>query len=301
MKALILLFFFNWSSQARLVESIKAQVGEEIITQRDLHNFKSQLKQKLVPPSLLLKTLYSRSQLIKKKSLRLKFMIENSLLTQLSEQSDGLIDQSVLNKALKSMQGKLSQEQFNKKLKAVGLSLESLKKGLKSSLQIDFLLSQSVFSKISLSNQDIESYHFTKYKKPLFKFFEYEFTSLSFPESKKGLVIKKRQENSFKSLEELAQELNLEYKTSRLKENQISESFKKELDKLSVSQFSSLLLIGETYYLLQLKWKSPLISPKEHKKKSQIEKILYEKKAKQELRQWLEEKKSQFFIKQNFP
>ena len=302
MKAFLLIPFavFSFKLQARLVESIKAQVGEEIISQIALSNFKLQLQKKLTPPSLLLKTLYKPSQLIKNEETRLNFMIERNLLAQLAQQQNISIDKTTLNKELKSLQGALSNTQFSKKLKRATLSLKSFKEYLNTNLQIDFLLSQSVLSKISISDQDIESYHFTKHKKPLFKAFEYEFASLSFPENKKALVLKNLKKSFIKNLDELSQNLNLEYKTSKLKGNQISQIFKEELDKLSVSQVSSLLLVGNRYYLLQLKWKAPLTSPQERKIKARIEKILFDRKLNQELRQWIDEKKNQFFIKQNF-
>ncbi|MCZ0932359.1 MAG: hypothetical protein OXJ52_04300 [Oligoflexia bacterium] len=295
--AFVFLVFLSPNLQARLVESLKAQVGEEVISQIDLNNFKLQLKQNLVPSSLLLKTLYSPSQLLKNEKDRLSFMIETRLLSQMAQQQKFPLDETRLNKELKSLQGALSKTRFSKKLKRVGLTLESLKKSLNENSQIDRLLSQVVLSKITVSDQDIESYHFTKYKKPLFKVFEYEFTALSFPENKKNQVLKAQRENPLKSLEELSQSLNLEYKKSQLKEDQIRKMFKKELDKLSVSQFSPLLFSENTYYLLQLKWKAPFISPKEKIKKDQIEKQIFEKKLKQELRRWIEEQKSQFFIK----
>ena len=296
MKFIFICFlFFCFQSSALLVESLKAQVGKEIISLIDLNNFKLQLKQNLVPASLLFKTLYHPSQLLKNKSLRLQFLIETSMLSQLAQHIP--TDEALLNKKLKSLQGPLSKARFSKKLKTANLNVESLKQNLKAGFQIEQFLNQSVLSKITVSDQDIESYHFIKHKKPLFKALEYEFSSLSFPKSKKNQVLKKLRENSFKTLEELSQSLNLEVKTSRLKEDQISKVFKRELIKLSVSQFSPLLFFNSNYYLLQLKWKAPLISPKEKKTKDLIEKLLFERKLKQELRQWIEDQKRQFFIK----
>ena len=296
---MIFLTLFAFPAPAGLVESLKAHVGEEIITQRDLHDFKIQLKQKLVPPSLLLKKLYNSSELLKKEDLRLQFLIEREMLAQLAKPAP--VNEKSLRTAFKAMQGSLPKKHFAKKLSRAGLTEDSLKQALKASRQIDFLLSQSVLSKISLSDQDIESYHFAKYNKPLFKAFEYEFSSLSFPENKKDMVLKSRRDHPVQNLEELSKSLNLEYKSSRLKEDQISRDFKKELDKLSVSQFSPLMFLGGRYYLLQLKWKSPLISPKEKRKRDQIEKLLFDQKLKQELRQWIEIQKSLFFIKQISP
>ena len=295
----IFIFFLLLSSfsEARLVESLKAQVGGELISQIDISNFKSQLKQKLIPPSLLLKQLYKPSNLLNNKTRLLNFMIEKSMLSQLADQKKLPVEQKELNKIFNSLKAGLSEKQFLQKLKKSGLTKEALKQQIKESLQIDFLLNQSVLSKITVSDQDIQSYHFTKYKNPLFKVFEYEFVTMAFAEDKKAPVLKLRQESPSKNLKELSQSLNLETKNSQLKEDQISPVFKKELDKLSVSQFSPLLFLNGSYYLLQLKWKAPFISAKEKRKRDKIESLLFEKKLKQEMKKWIEEQKKNFFIK----
>ena len=311
MSFLTFLILFSFQLKALPAESIKAQVGEEIISQIDLKSFRAQLKKKTQALSLL-QTFYKPSQLLKDEKLRLKFLIERSLILQLAQKQKLTVDSTKLEKELSLFLQKTypKNKRFSKKTtKATSsfdiapgdLEIVSLtRKTLKENLQINQILSQSVFSKVSVSEQDIESYHFAKYKKPLSKLFEYEFSSLSFPESKKNAVLKAREFKTLESLEELSKKLNLEYKKSRLQEAQINQAFKTELDKLSVSQVSPLILVGDTYFLLQLSWKSALISPKEQEKKARIEKNLYEQKLKQVYREWIEEQKSQFFIKTDF-
>ena len=89
----VFLAFFSFKPYARLVESLKAQVGEVVISQKDLNDFKLQLKQKLVPASLLLKNLYKPSQLLKSEELRLQFMIESQMLSQLAQQKKLPLDE----------------------------------------------------------------------------------------------------------------------------------------------------------------------------------------------------------------
>ncbi|MCY4320895.1 MAG: hypothetical protein OXC37_00600 [Bdellovibrionaceae bacterium] len=301
MKIFLFLLFFQFNLESRLVESLKAQIGEEVITQIDLYNFKLQLKQKLLPSSILLETLYKPSELLRSKKLRLQFLIEKSLLNQVAQQKNIYMEESLLTKKINSFKGALSNKSFSQKLRRGALSFESFRKDLNAFSKIELLLNQAVLSKIAISNQDIESYHFKKYKKALYKNFEYEFISLSFSETKKALVLKSLSQKEFTDLKALAQSFKLEYKSSRLREDQISPIFKKELTKLSVSQISSVLFFENTYYLLQLSWKTPLTSPKEIKIKNQIEEILFRQKLKKELREWIEEQKKQVFIKTAFP
>ena len=122
-----------------------------------------------------------------------------------------------------------------------------------------------------------------------------------FSENKKEAVLKKILDKDLVDLERMALSLGLESKASKLKQKDIQPVFKKELDKLSVSQISPILIFGDFYYILQLKWKHPKIAPDEQKRKTRIEKILYEKKRKEEIHKWIEEKKASFSINTPFP
>lgn len=299
MKSLVcsLVFLFSFNSQARVVEKIQAQIAEEMISLIDLKNFQKQFRWGLVPSSLLLKQVYKKSELLKDKNKLLDFMITRKMLFQIAQQEKlPEIPKKNIEKRLSSIKGSSSHKSFSRKLIKAGLTLQDLRQQILMNLKNDLLLSQFVVSKITVSEQDVESYHFNKYNQALFKNFEYEFVSINFTENKKEAVLKKLLGKTSDNLEEIARSLKLEYKTFKLKDGEIQSLFKKELDKLSVSQISPFLLLGGSYYILQLKWKQPQISPREQKKKGQIEKFLFEKKLKEEIQKWIEEKKASFSI-----
>ena len=291
------LFFFSLDLQARVVEKIQAQIGEEMISFIDLKNFQTQLKLALVPSSLLLKQMYKKPHLLKNKKSLLDFMITRNMLSQIAKKENlKEVLKKNIEQQLNRLKGSSSHKNFSKRLKRAGLSLKSLREQILIDLKIDLLLAQFVVSKIAVSEQDIESYHFNKYNQPLFKSFEYEFISVPFAEDKKPAVLKKLSDDAEDDLEDIARSLDLEYKSLKLKEKDIQKQLKKELDKLSVSQISPLLIFGDSYYVLQLQWKYPQISPQEQKKKNQIEKFLYEEKLTKEIRKWIEKKKAGFYI-----
>ena len=295
MKFLVFFFlsFLSLELHAQIVERVQAQISEEMISLIDLKNFQRQLRLGLVPPSLLLKQLYKKPELLTDKNKLLDFMINRNLLSQMAKKEKlPEIDKKDLEKSLQGLKGSLSKKLFARKLKKAGLELEDLKQQIIMDLKNDRLLSQFVISKITLSEQDLESFHFNRYNTALFTNFEYEFISVSFPENKKKKFLKHLRRKASGSLENLARSLNLEFKTLKLKDKEIHKLFKKELDKLSVSQVSPLLLLGNSYYALQLKWKQPQISPKKQKRKEQIEQILYKKKLRKELQKWIERKKA---------
>ena len=293
----VFLFFFYWNPQAQIVEKVQAQIAEEMISLIDLKNFQKQLSLDLVSPSFLLKQMYKKSQLLNNKDKLLDFMITRNLLAQITKK-EGLseIPNKDIETSLRSLKGKISHKKFSRKLNQAGIDLKALRKQIRTDLKNDLLLAQFVISKIIVSEQDIESYHFNKHNQALFKNFEYEFVSVTFAENKKSAVLKKILDKDSDDLEKMARSLDLEHKVLKLKQKDIQPTFKKELDKLSVSQLSPVLLLGNSYYILQLKWKYPQISPGEQKKKNQIEKTLYKKKLKEEIKKWVEEKKASFSI-----
>ncbi len=298
MKFFIPIFIlFSLTSQAKIVEKTQAQVASEMISLIDINNFQTQLRLNLAPSSLLLDQVYNKSELLRNKNKLLDYMISRNLLFQIAEKEKlPEISKKEIQKALKKLKATLSHKQLSKKLKKAGLSLTSLKEQILTDITNDLLLTQFVVSKIIISEQDIENYYFRKYNKHLFKTFEYEFISANLKENKKNKIIEKLKSKSIADLEETAHLLEIEYKKLKLKDNEIQKVFKKELDKLSVSQISPLIPIGDSYYILQLKWKQAQISPNEQKRKEKIEKTLYAKILKKEIKKWVEEKKTSFSI-----
>ena len=291
------LCFFSLSLHAQIVERVQAQIAEEMISLIDLKNFQRQLRSGLVPSSLLLKQLYRSPELLKDKNKLLDFMISRNMLFQMAKKEKlPELDKKALEKSLRQLKGSLSDKTFARKLKKVGLDLKDLKQQILMDLTNNLLLTRFVVSKIVISEQDIESYHFNKYNQPLFKNFEYEFISVSFPENRKEEILKGLSGKASVQLEDIARSLNLEPKTLKLKDKEIQKLFKKELDKLSVSQISPFLLLGNSYYVLQLKWKQPQISLREQKKKKEIEKALYKKNLRKETQKWVERKKASFSV-----
>lgn len=291
------LLFFSLSLPGTVVEKTLVQIGEEMISLIDFKNFRKQGRLKLVPPSLLLKEKYKRTSFLRDKNTLLEFLIDRNILYQTAKKEKlPEVAEKDIEDRFRQLKGSVSHKTFARKLKRTGLTPQTLKKQILMDLTNDLLLSQFVISKITVSEQDIESYLFNKYNKVLFKTFEYEFVSIRFSESKKEAVLKKILDKDLVDLEKTALSLGLEYKASKLKQKDIQPVFKKALDKLSVSQVSPILIFGDSYYILQLKWKHPKITPDEQKRKDKIEKILYEKKRKEEIQKWIEEKKTSFSI-----
>ena len=277
--------------QAELVEKTLAQVGDDMISLIELKAFKKQIQQGLIWTSLINLSIFNSKKLLSDRKQLLEFMICRRMLFKLAEKEK--ISLKRVEKIFNQAKGKSSHSLFAKRLKKAGLDVKLLKQEIIKDLKINALITKTIASRVTVSKRDVESWYFNKFGKPLFKSFEYEFSFVKFSEKDKNRVLKKMSREGEKDLKKWSQDLNLEFKSSRLKEEDIEQQFKKELKKLSVSQISPLLLIGDSYYVLQLNWKYPLISPKEQKQKAQIEQKLYQQKLEEETIKWIEEKKAE--------
>ena len=215
------LFLFCCYSHSKVVEKTQAVINEQMISLLDLKNFEQQLRLDLAPPDLLIGSLYNKSELLKDRRLLLDYMVKRNLLFQLAEDKEiPNPSSSAVNKVIEDLKGDLSKENFYKKLNQTGLDIESLKKSIVVSLRNKKLLTRFVVSQIRVSEQEIETYYFSKHKKSLFKNFEYEFVSVYFKEDQKPEVIKVIKEG-VTSLEDMAQSLSLDHKALRLKDRDI--------------------------------------------------------------------------------
>ena len=289
------------SPQGTVVEKVLVQIGERMISLIDLKNFQKQLKLGLVPSSLLLQNSHKKSRLLKDKKLLLAFMTTRDVLYQTAQKEENPLTPSSedVEKALARLRGALSHKKFAARLKAGGLSLKSLRELVTVDLTNDALLSRFVLPRLMVSEKEIEARHFKQYRRSLFRNFEYDFVSVRFSEDKKSRVLKTLAEQPPSQLEDMAGRFHLETKNMRLKDRDIHKLFKTELKKLSVSQISPVILLGGNYYILQLKWKTPIISPKEKNIRDRLAKQIHKEKLKAEILQWVREKQAGFFIKQH--
>ena len=289
-------FLFPTSLSARLVEKIQAQVGSQIITSIDIKKFKRLWQENLVPRSPL-DSLYPKKSMLKNPDMILKAMIARKMISQQIPSEFPAVKEKDFKLQFEALQKPSSKKVFLRKIQRAGWTLQSYQDFVRESLRIQQFLSLSLMPKVSLSDQDIESAYLNQYKRPLFQEFEYEFLTVFFTEEQKDSVIRYLKKNPVKNLNLLARHLGLESKRSKIQGSQIKAEIKQELDKLSVSQVSPLLLINSMYYLLQIQWKSPLISREERSQKEKVEKKLYEMAFNRELEEWLKEQKKQIFIK----
>ena len=301
----LVLSFTPLQGHSKIVEKTVAFIGEEPLLLSELNLFKRHLRANLIPDSLLFK-IFPKKTLLKNRSRLVKFMILQKRLYQISSQKGLTISpnhfvQNGKIKLTKNKTNQLSSAEKNlwKKIRAQGLTLEKFWEEVDAYASKNLLLSQEVVSKITISDNEINAYHFNKYGKNLFADFNYEFNSISFSKDKKGArklrgFLKSLSTSSF---DKLIKQKQYKSKLLKLKNTEMNPLMYKTLKKLSVSQVSNPVSINNNFYVLRLKWKTPLLSPSKQKRQMGIQNYLFEIELKKELKKWLAKQEASFPVK----
>jgi len=293
-------------NQARLVEKLVAQVGEDLIFLSDIYQFQKYVGHDLLPDSVLFK-LFAKKALLKNRSLALEFLITSSMLYQLAKAERLAVKPKVFEKdgSIKMNREESSlKNSWAQKLQSQKITLDQFWDLVDTYATNDLLISRQVISKIIIPESEINGYYLNKYGKPLFETFTYNFLSVAFPKNKEGLkksqfFVKAASRDT--SFLKLAKRQGLKARSSILNPLEINPKMYKALKTMSVSQVSNPLALDRQLYVLKLKWKEPYLKPTEQKKQMEIRSLLFEKALKKAVKTWIQQQKTSFPINIHFP
>ena len=290
-----LFFITPLLSHSYLVEKTVGSIGESFIPLSSVRLYKKRLRAGLIYPTTLFK-LSSKKELLSNEKKLISFMLMNLMVYKVMKNINFEASPEQVEAALNRVKRKQKLVQFAKKLSRFGYTLKSFREELKVNLKKDFVIRQTIFSKIKISEDDINSYYFNKYKKSLYTSFEYDFSFISFLKTKKGLreakkVLNLIKESSFKKVS-----ASLSPQKKILRSSQLDSRMEKVLKNLSISKTSPITPIDNKLYIFSLHWKTPAFNLKQERTKQKIEALLIERELKRELKRWVDKQKKHFFI-----
>jgi len=293
----------------KILDEIVAKVNTRVITltdlSRDLQLLRVSLRDEVQDPDRF------EEEFQKRKKELLRNVIQNEVMTQKAEELGitANIDQEV-DAAVDQMRqqaGIPSMEVMEQALQQRGTTLQEYRRNFKERMTIDWLVQQSVYSKITLLAEEIEGYyqeHPEQFTEPA----EIELAEILFLKEGKNLeeVRRKAEEVAAKvtadNFEEMAKE-NSEGPTASkgggigtFKKGSLSEALDAVAFKLDVNQISPVV---ETDYGFQIvkvvSQKAPVVKPLEEVRPL-IQRYLYQLKAQPELKTFLDELLQQSYI-----
>ena len=283
-------------SHSYLAEKTVGSIGESFVSLSSVRLYRKRLRAGLIYPTTLFKISNKKKLLSNEKKL-ISFMLMDLMVYKITKDTNFEASPEQVALALKRLKKKQGHAQFAKRLSRFGYTLKSFRKDLKTSLKKDFIIRQTVFSKIKISEDDINSHYFNKYKKNLYTSFEYDFSFISFPKNEKGLRKIRKALRLIKSSSFKKASAAFSPQKKILKSSQLDSRMEKILKNLSISKTSPIAPIDNKLYIFSLHWKTPALNLKQEKTKQNIEAFLIERELKRELKEWLDEQKEHFFIK----
>lgn len=293
----------------RLLDEIVAKVNQKVITltdlNRDVRLLRLGLKDEIKDPDRLEEEFQRR-----KRSL-LRNIIQNEVMKQKAEELGitANIDQEV-DAAIEQMRQQLgipSMEVLEQALQQRGTNLQEYRENFKERMTIDWLVQQSVYSKITLMTPEIEAYYQQnqdQFTEPA----EVELAEILFlTEGKDREEVRRRARDVLakttpENFEEMAKE-NSEGPTAsqgggigRFKKGSLSSALESVAFQMEVGEISDLVETDYGFQIVKLlEKKDAAVKPLEEVR-SDIQRILYQRKAQPELKSFLDDLIQQSFI-----
>ncbi len=293
----------------KILDEIVAKVNTKIITMTDLNRDLQLLRVSLRDEVQDQERFEEEFQ--KRKKELLKNIIQNEVMTQKAEELGitANIDQEV-DAAVDQMRQQLgipSLEVMEQALQQRGTTLAEYRRNFKERMTIDWLIQQSVYSKITLMSDDIESF----YKENQDQFTEpaeVELAEILFlKEGKNRESVRTKAEEvaaklTAENFEELAKEYSEGPTASKgggigiFKKGSLSDALDAVVFKLDVNQISSVIETDYGFQIVKVLSRSePQVKPLEEVR-PQIQRYLYQVKAQPELKSFLDDLLQQSYI-----
>lgn len=300
------LLFFLQPLSANIVEKTIATVEGEMISLMDLKEARRRLNAGFLENSILY-SLFNKSQLRKKDSALLEFLVYEKMLELSAEKASLQVEEKHLTQEISKerKRRKLSKKAFSRLLVMNHFTSSSYKEFLRKSILKKLFIQKEVLEKIRISDQDLNDYALRTQGKALFTSFEYELAYLLFPHTEKG---KKQAQKTLQSIRKDSSFFNKwtpeskEEKKEFLKKLNLSTmhpSIKNAIKNLSVGKVSPVLSLPTGYHIFKVLWKTPIISIQNQKRKEKIGALLFKEMFNKKLKFYMEEKKKTSFIQTN--
>lgn len=311
----ILLLFtssFAWA-QKQLVDRIVAVVNDEPITQSDLDRY-------LLPIYKDLKEGQQNEEELARQlnEIRLRLLnqiIEDRLVFQEAKTRGIAVEESEVEQVISEFKKQFpSEEEFEKTMMREGFSVGEIRENSRRQLIIRKLHDMEIRSRVVVSPREIEDY----YQEHLHELSEREQIKLS------SITVKKSEEAQLKGLADEGAKSRIEAIEKRLRAGEdfkkLAEKFSEDsrakeggmmdwlkrgemlssledvLFKLKVGEVSPVLETTSAYHLFKIEDKKASFTPALDDVRGKVYEILFQKKAREKFKEWMDELKSRAYI-----
>lgn len=292
-------------ASAKIVEGIVAIVNNEIITLSDIEAYKKKLAGGSMVDDLLVDP-KKVPELIKNRNELINTMINEKLLASEVKKQGLEITYERVDKEIRSISGQngLSKDQLVAALRAQGVNFSDYQDFIKTRIERQSLIEQTVTSKIKISDEEISSYYLSQSGRQAQRIAATTVAHIFLKTPDKAQLVMEKLKGG-ETFEKLA---SLYSEDENFSEGGLLGTFKPgelavELDRamgsVAVGEFSDVIQTKRGYHILKVVKRNLVSDPAWEGEKNRIRGILYQQAFKKQFQFWLDQKRREAFIRIN--
>ncbi len=300
-------------SSGEIIDKILVVVNNEIILNSDLKKLELKINKNEPIDELLLEG-QGLESLKGNRTQQINYLINEKILESEIKRLNLSIGSDRVESEIKEMakKNKMTRDELVSVLKTQGISLSSYQEMLRTQIERQTLVMQEVSSKIRISEDEVYSYYAQQNPNSKSAIYEYQISHILFnPKKGSAVQAKERAEKVLaklkegKNFEELAEQNSEDPNFTNggalgtFKTGELGSEMEAALKNLEVGQFSNVVQTKNSFHILKIIGKKQISDPKFAAEKEKIRNLLLDKNFQKQFKTWLDNKKSESFIKIN--
>lgn len=305
--------FFTCLAKGRTIERILAIVNDEIIRQTDLEAYKIKLQTGGLVDDAVLRLVDSKVLLSDRNAL-INHLIDERIIDSEVKRLGLSVPIEKVEEEIRSISRRngISREELKSALAQKGITFSEYQDFIRTSKERQAAIEKEVSSKIKVSDDDSSSYYVHQMGDKSTNVFEYTLAQILFltkngesrSQERAQLALDKLNSGSV-SFDKLASQFSEDPSFAQggllgtLKAGEMLPEIEIGVKKLSVGEVSGIIKTRVGLHIVKLLKKSLVPNPTYEAKKEEIRSLLFAQAFKRQLRQWLDEKRRESFIRIN--
>ena len=319
-KMAIQLIFFSiiasigLNAHTRTLEEVVAIVNDEMILKSDVEEFKKKLKAGTLTDDLIIPNDTERKKALGSDKVLLDTLIQSKIIDSEIKRLDLQVTIERIEAEIRSIAKRngINRSQLITALKDQGMPFSEYQDFIRKSLERRSLVEREINSKIKISDEDVAAFYLKNNKDASNKIFEYTLSHIFISANKRGnKAAKSRGQEVYQKLKkgESFDDLASDYSEDpnytsggflgNFKAGEMFKTFEKAVEKLQMGEFSKVVKGPAGFHILKVTNKKLIPDPKLASIKNKIRNQLFAEAFKTQFVYWIEEKKSESFIRIN--
>lgn len=304
---------FFQASQAEVVDKIAATANSEVLMLSDIKKERESLAGKGLVNDLLFQ-LYDKERLLKSQELLLNFLLDEKIIDSEVKRKNLEVTIERVEQEIRKVakENGLSRAQFKEALSRQGIKMSDYQSFIKKGLERKSLIDREINSKIRISDEDVAAYYLSTKGPGKAQVYEYTLAHIFFSPQKGGLqAAQDRAREVLKEIKSGALFENVAQRASEdpgfskggvlgtFNEKELSPEIKSAVSGANQGAISDLVRTDRGIHIFKVLKKTLVSDPELEERKESIRNILHQRAFSRQLRVWLDQKRSESFIRIN--